>query len=265
MTAVLGSDGQLNFIELTQASAEYDLIVIGGDYYDLNTILQINLVMDDDAVLQFLGGPGSQGAEAGGNTLLNDAAVVSIGSESFMPLEGAPADLASTIAGQDEIVDAAMTLGVPGNGTGTLKVLYVAGDYYDLDLILQTNVIADPDAIEQAALDGADENGGDDQDELDQDAVAGANAATNLALIIDVDSLSGYQYLGGEQYEDTLLVQANIVSDDDEDTDSRDLHPDVVAAVAAMSEADDNSGHGSRDDYHDHSHYNGDVLGGVMA
>lgn len=266
MTALLGSNGQLNFIELSQASAEYDLIIIGGDYYDLNTILQINLLMDEDAVLQALGGSGAQTGEVNGNTLLNDAAIVNIGSESFQALEGSAADLAQAVAEKQEIVDAETTLGIPGNGTGTLKVLYVAGDYYDLDVIVQTNIILDPDAVEQAALDGADENGRGEEMALDQAAVSGGNAAINLALIIDVDSLSGYQYLGGEQYEETLLVQANILSDEDEIDVGRDLHPDVVAAVAAMSDDDGVAISDSTSDYAaSPSHHGADVLGSVMS
>jgi len=223
-------------------------------------------LMDEDAVLQALGGSGAQTGEVNGNTLLNDAAIVSIGSESFQALEGSAADLAQAVAEKQEIVDAETTLGIPGNGTGTLKVLYVAGDYYDLDVIVQTNIILDPDAVEQAALDGADENGRGEEMALDQAAVSGGNAAINLALIIDVDSLSGYQYLGGEQYEETLLVQANILSDEDEIDVGRDLHPDVVAAVAAMNDDDGVAISDSTSDYAaSPSHHGADVLGSVMS
>lgn len=260
--AVLGSGGQLNFVEYTGASAGYDLIVIGGSYYDLNAVVQVNMLLDSDAVTQLLGGPGSQTIEAGGNLLTNEASIVSVGSEDFKPLTGDPARLATAIGNHDETMNAELSLGIPGNGSETLNVLYVSGNFYDLDLIVQTNVVLDADGVEQAALHGAQENGTEDGATLTQSAVTGANQLTNVALIVDVDSMSGYQYLGGEEYETTLLVQANIIEDEDA-VDADGLHPDVVAALAGMAdpETDAPSSDGAEQPY---SHSTGDVLGSVM-
>lgn len=261
--AVLGSDGQLNFVEYTGASAGYDLIVIGGSYYDLNAVVQVNLLLDSDEVTQALGGPGSQSIEAGGNVLTNDASIVSTGSENFKPLTGDPARLATAIESHEGSIDAELSLGIPGNGTDTLNVLYVSGNFYDLDLIVQTNVVLDSDTVEQSAPTGALENGTDNDAALTQTAVTGANQLTNLALIVDVDSLSGYQYLGGEEYETTLLVQANIIEDDDI-VEANGLHPDVVAALAGMAdtELEAASSDGAE---HPYAHSSGDVLGSVMS
>lgn len=261
--AVLGSDGQLNFVEYTGASAGYDLIVIGGSYYDLNAVVQVNMLLDSDAVTQMLGGPGSQTIEADGNLLTNEASIVNLGSEDFKPLTGDPERLATAIGNHDETMDAELSLGIPGNGSETLNVLYVSGNFYDLDLIVQTNVVLDADGVEQAALHGAQENGTEDGASLTQSAVTGANQLTNLALIVDVDSMSGYQYLGGEEYETTLLVQANIIEDEDT-IDANGLHPDVVAALAGMAdtETDAPSSDGAEQPY---SHSTGDVLGSVMS
>jgi hypothetical protein len=66
-------------------------------------------------------------------------------------------------------------------------------------------------------------------------------------------------------YEDTLLVQANIVTDDGEATGS-DLHPDVVAAIAAMSGSagDAVAPHNTP---HDHPDVGSgvDVMGGILS
>ncbi len=261
--AVLGSDGQLNFIEYTGASAGYDLIVIGGNYYDLNAIVQVNMLLDSDSVTQMLGGPGSQTIEAGGNILTNEASIVSTGSENFKPLAGDPERLATAIGNHDETMNAELSLGIPGNGSETLNVLYVSGNFYDLDLLVQTNVVLDADSVQQTAPTGAQENGTEDGASLTQSAEAGANQLTNLALIVDVDSMSGYQYLGGEEYETTLLVQANIIENDD-DVDVNSLHPDVVAALAGMAdtETDASPDDGAEQPY---AHSTGDVLGSVMS
>lgn len=261
---VLGSDGQLNFVEFAGASAGYDLIIIGGSYYDLNAIVQVNLLLDSDVVTQMLGGPGSQTIEAGGNLLTNEAAIVSMGSEDFKPLTGDPARLAEAVGDHQEIVAAEMSLGIPGNGTDTLNVLYVTGDFYDLDLLVQTNIVLDADSVAQTALHGAQENGTEAGADLTQAAATGANQLTNLALIVDVDSLSGYQYLGGEEYETTLLVQANIIEDDD-DVDVNNLHPDVVAVLAGMADTEADAAPCSNADEHSYSHSTGDVLGSVMS
>lgn len=262
-TAVLGANGELNFVELSQGSLEYDLIIVGGTYYDYNTILQLNLVYDADVIKQLLGGEGSQTADAGSNALTNDASIVGIGSEDFKPMTADVQALADAVAEQQPFLYPAQALGIPGNGTDRLDVLYVSGDYYDLDLIFQTNVIADADKVEQRAPSGQ------DSEELSQTATAGANEATNVALIIDVDSLSGYQYVGGEVYEDTMLVQANIVvgEDEEEALDGSSLHPDVVAAIAAMSDdgAHDGSDAHASDADHAADVVSADLLGGVMA
>lgn len=261
-TAVLGANGQLNFVELSEGSLDYDLIIVGGNYYDYNTILQLNLVYDADVIKQLLSGEGSQTVEAGGNALTNDASIVGIGSEDFKPMTADVQFLVDAVAEQQPFLFPAQALGLPGNGTDRLDVLYVSGDYFDLDLIYQTNVIADGDKIEQSALTG------EGADELAQAITAGANDATNVALIIDVDSLSGYQYLGGEVYEDTMLVQANIVVGEDEEDalDASSLHPDVVAAVAAMSDdATEHSNTPSAEGDHVTDGMGTDLLGGVMA
>jgi hypothetical protein len=41
--------------------------------------------------------------------------------------------------------------------------------------------------------------------------MAGGNSLTNQAIIIDVGSTGG-QYVGGQQYSDSVLVQTNIIA-----------------------------------------------------
>jgi hypothetical protein len=132
----------------------------------------------------------------------------------------------------------------------------VSGDYYDYNVISQTNIISDVDAATQllaAAPEGA------------QDLAAGGNAVTNAALIVNVGSTSDYQYLGGTVYEESLLVQSNIITDDDETVHAANIHDDVVAVVAALSAAspdadaaDASSGPSASDIHHS------DVLGGML-
>ncbi len=211
-TATLGANGQLNFVNVTDAMSHFELVIVAGNDYKIDCVVQLNVVLNDDIVQQILGGNGSQSVNAGGNILLNDAAIANIGGESFKTLGGEAQTLADAIAHKDTSIDFSHSLGLPGNGTDNFNVLYVSGDYYDEHLLTQTNVIIDPNKVVQCAplgavgLPGADTSGG-----LAQTATTGGNEATNLALLVNFNSTSDYQFLGGTHYEDTLLVQANIV------------------------------------------------------
>jgi hypothetical protein len=262
--ATLGENGALNLAQLSELGT-YDLIIVGGNLYEFNAIVQVNVLLDDDAVKQAIDGPpsgqGAQSVDAAGNVLDNDAAIVRIGGDSYKPLAGDPAALADAVGNMQTEIDPTLATGLPGNGTDTLKVLYITGDYYNYNLLLQTNVLDDADQVQQvgaadtpAIADGED---GEQAGPATQTAVTDGNALQNVALLVNVGSTSDYQFVGGQVYEDTLLVQANIVTDDGEATGS-DLHPDVVAVIAAMS--------GSAGDAvapHDTPHYHPDVGSGV--
>ena len=63
--------------------ADFDVLVITGDFYDLNVIWQLNHLMDADTAMQLAGGamPAdldgfTQSVDTGGNTLGNFAAIV---------------------------------------------------------------------------------------------------------------------------------------------------------------------------------------------
>jgi hypothetical protein len=267
--ATLGENGALNLAQVSELGA-YDLIIVGGNLYEFNAIVQVNVLLDDDAVRQAIDGPpGSQSVDASGNTLSNDAAIVRIGGDSYKPLTGDPAALADAIADMQTEFDPTLATGLPGNGTDTLKVLYITGDYYNYNLLLQTNVLNDADQIQQAAAAGtpaiASSEGGEDAGTVIQTAVTDGNALQNLALLVNVGSTSDYQFIGGQVYEDTLLVQANIVTDDGETTGA-DLHPDVVAAIAAMSgsSADPATANDTPQDHPDAS-ASVDVMGGILS
>ena len=243
-TALLGANGQLNFVNFTEPMSDYDLIVVAGNVYKSNCVVQVNIVLNDDMVEQVLGGNGSQSVNAGSNILLNDAAIVNVGDGSFNVLAGDALDLANALASKDTSIDFSASLGLPGNGTDTFNVLFISGDFYEQHLLTQTNVIIDTNTVIQSAPDGAvGVPGADTSGGLAQTATTGGNEATNLALLVNVNSTSDYQFLGGTHYEDTLLVQANIVTDTDEIMTASDLHPDAVAAIAALSgsEADPSS------------------------
>ena len=245
-TGSLGDNGQLNLSQLLDLGSQYDLIVIGGDYVKLNAIIQVNLLLDDDFGQQFGAGAGSQSADGGGNFLGNDAAIISLGDQQLHDLSQTAELLADAIADSSSTFTYEYAIALPGNGTPTFDVLYIDGDYYDYNVIYQTNTISDADALRQLAQSGDASNkeasGSSGSEAVDQSAQTGANALINAALIVDTGSTSDYQFVGGDVYQTTLLVQANIIGDDNGESGhgaegDANFHPDVVAAVAALVDA----------------------------
>jgi hypothetical protein len=244
-TATLGENDQISVTQLLEFGNGYDLLIVGGDYFKFNAIVQYNVVLDDDILDQLMAGSGSgtQSANAGGNALLNDAAIVNIGNSVFQPLlDGPPVELADAIENQVPEFDYALTIGLPGNGTGALEILYVTGNYYNYNFTLQTNIVADVDVSSQSAA-GIDTDRLSDPEALSQISETGGNTAANLALIVNVDSTSDYQFLGGQYYEDTVLVQANLVTNEDTVKGDHNLDSGLLATLAAISEAGDTGGH----------------------
>jgi hypothetical protein len=210
--AHLGENEQLNLTQVFDGEIHYDLIVVLGSFHGANMIFQYNVLLDSDILKLLYGGEAgdaaSQSADSGQNILLNDAAIVSYGDDTFASVDDELDDLLAALASQAGTLDPSYGWLVPGNGSGVLNVLYVTGDYYDINAIWQINVIADVDTAIQYL------NGEPPADDgtLTQSASSGGNEASNDAVIVDVGSTSAQ--VGGEVYQDTILVQANLVTDD---------------------------------------------------
>lgn len=218
-----GDNDQLNITQLSDLGNDYELVIVAGDWYDINAIIQVNMLIGDAVAIGSLP-----------ESLSNDAAISSIGGQSPNPLTDETRDLVEAIASKDEHFDYGLAIGLPGNGDGVFDVLYISGDYVSANLIFQTNAVIDADSLyAEGSL--APDSGGSQ-----------GNALTNVALINDVNSLSAYQYVGGTVYEEATLVEANIFVDETgaairTDAGSGTIDPDVIATIAAMSGADDDS------------------------
>ncbi|MEO1066284.1 MAG: hypothetical protein AAFW47_02770 [Pseudomonadota bacterium] len=202
-----GGNIQINTGSISDFYEEYDFIFVGGDFNELNIIEQVNIVLDLDTVL--FDDAFDTVAELNDNTLLNSATITNVGGgELFQPLsdpkqfgnieESLPFDalrsFTDTGAGVDEPVDF----------LSQQNVLFITGDYYQLNAIYQTNVISDGDIgliVEGTTL-----------DEADTSFETGGNIASNQATIIDHDSQSDFQLLGGEFYEQDILIQVDILA-----------------------------------------------------
>ncbi len=235
--AHLGENQQLNLTQVFDGEIHYDLIVVLGSYHGANLIFQYNVLLDSDILKLLYGGEAgeatSQSAESGQNALLNDAAIVNYGDDTFAPVDEELDDLLAALASQAGTLDPSFGWLVPGNGSGVLNVLYVTGDYYDINAIWQINVIADVDTAIQYL------NGQPPADDgtLTQSASSGGNDVGNDAVIVDVGSTSAQ--VGGEVYQDTILIQGNLVTDDQDKIvygDPTQLVSEIVAFTAEEEE-----------------------------
>jgi hypothetical protein len=218
-----GLNEQVNLVNVFGLNA-YDVIIIAGDYHQADWIFQYNIMIDSDKI--FAAGEGSaQSATltSGANTLTNDASIKTYGPGSFNPMNDAQHSLMDALANGQTILVGDADWQLSGSATGTLRVLYVSGDYYDVNVITQINMIADLDQAVQILPNST----------APQGAVTGGNLALNEAQIIDPGTLSESQFLGGSAYEESILIQVNIVTDDDEImiNDPLALVPEVVAFV----------------------------------
>lgn len=228
-----GENDQINVAQVTNGDVKYDLIVIGGDYHGANWIVQHNIILDSDILK--IGATGDaapvsgQSAEAGANELLNNARIISYGDDNFaQPTEGMK-DVASVLAAGENTLDVDYGWFVPGNGSGVLNVLFVTGDYYDINAIWQINVISDVDtAIQFLAGTPPPDIAGDGT--LTQSVSSGANIASNEAVIVDAGAT--FSFVEGDVYQDTILIQGNLTGEDNDKVmigDPSALIPEIVA------------------------------------
>jgi len=221
-----GENIGLNFSSFVDLGKYFDLVIVGGSLYDANIIVQTNILYDNDTI-QYLGDnhANAGNVSTGGNLLWNEASILNVG----------PGEV--TTGMPDHFSEAASTLSSGGRdmpkgfgddglfeGLNMLRVLYVAGDIYDLRYLQQTNVLGDADfvALQQAKLIG-------DNPGTNWDINTGANALVNKAQIIDYDGMGDTAYVGGEHYSDSILIQANILSADNGGQTGDALVNEVIA------------------------------------
>lgn len=225
---VLGSNGMVNLSDFQNLSAEYDLIIVEGNYHQANFLHQTNVVLTcNTALLDHTGtgeageSAGSWSIEAGGNALINDARILDLGSYSFQPVNDDILDLLQRLESREQF-DAATVKDAFPTLVGTVNVLFITGDYYDITYVSQTNIVSD---VNVAALQS---NGGD------QILSTGGNQAINAVTVVNGGSLTS-PYLQGDFYNDTILVQANIVMESDKVAfnDPAKLASELVAFTAS--------------------------------
>lgn len=235
---ITGENEQGNLAQIFNGSLHYDLIIVAGTYHGMNVIFQNNILLDDDAVTQLAKGDDqTQSIATGQNALLNAATIEIFGNDNFLSLTPDLASLVAALANGIPGLDPETGTLLPGTG-GTFEVLYITGDYYDINAIWQTNVVSDVDVLLQL-LDPPSEAAQQlhPDDDGTQAAAAGENMLTNDAAIIDVGPTDAY--VGGQVYGDTILVQANLLPADADPALAKSAQALVSELVAFVTEAQD--------------------------
>lgn len=205
---VSGGNTGINHVSIYELGFAYDLIIIGGSVYDASIIQQFNILFDSDTV-DGAGGFETSGAgtvSSSGNLLWNQATIFNIGAaDRFEGLSQDYVNAAMSAAGGELDLSAEILHDPAFAGLAGLRVLYISGDMINLQLVRQTNIVGDNDQIALA------------MDAMVPRASAsyvvetGGNTLVNNAAILDLDSL-GKTYVGGEQYSQETLIQAEFIS-----------------------------------------------------
>ncbi|WP_341488028.1 hypothetical protein [Pararhizobium sp. A13] len=207
-SVVSGDNLGVNHTSIFELGFAYDLIIVGGSVYDANIIQQMNVLFDNDVVGAVSGfqttGVGTVSSSA--NLLWNQAHIANIGDpDRFDVLPQHYLDAANALAGGSRDISHKVLSDEAFAGLTGLRVLHIGGDLLNLQFIQQTNILGDSDQI-ALAMDAISPH-------LDAgwSISTGSNALLNNAAIIDLDSF-GKTYVGGDQYSQETLFQAELIS-----------------------------------------------------
>lgn len=228
-----GGNEQGNLAQVFDGSIQYDLIIVAGAYHGMNVIFQNNILLNNDYIKMLADGADpSQSVVSGQNELNNTATIENYGDDNFKSMNDNLESLVSAVGGGATTLDPSYGKFIDGSG-GVFNVLYVKGDYYDVNAVWQTNVVSDVNMVMQfldppsAAALARDADGTESQS-----VTSGKNLLTNDVAIIDVGATN--TFVNGEVYGDTILVQANLLPDDKGNVlaqDAQALVPELIAFV----------------------------------
>ncbi|MEM5469383.1 hypothetical protein [Celeribacter marinus] len=194
--------GNATFYGLTDWNAE--IVIVEGDYIAQREIIQANLADDADV----FDPANSDFDDASGGTNLRNSAAIALPADGDS-LGEISDELASFIAaissGDAATVDDLAKW--DADGDGRVEALLVRGDFIDVKSIRQVNILADADVVlgipakrtpletEPVTLFGTD------------------NSLSNDAVLIDATSGARTSVLAGQIYDNTLLLDANLLGD----------------------------------------------------
>jgi len=235
---LVGGHNQLgNLALIFDGDIQYDLIVIEGTYHGMNVIFQNNILLNNDNIVMSADGTDpSQSVSSGHNSLLNEGAIENYGGDTFRELTPGLKTIEDLLAAGVTSIDPELGSAIVGNG-GPLRVLYITGDYYDINAVWQTNITSDVNVMYQLQNEPSADLMALDPDAITQSASTGDNELANDAAIIDVNP--DVIYVDGEVYTDSILVQADLLPVGQDDAVNADTDALVTELIAFVDDSQD--------------------------
>ncbi len=236
---LVGGHNQLgNLAQIFDGTVHYDLIVVQGAYHGMNVIFQNNILLNNDDIRMAANGTDpSQSVTSGHNNLMNEGTIEDYGGNSFSPLTEGAKTIDSLLASGATSLDPNLGNAIAGNG-GTLHVLYITGNYYDVNAVWQTNVTDDVNVIYQLQNQpSAGAMSYHPDGTVTQSVSTGGDRLANDAAIIDVNPDN--TYVNGHTYTDTILVQANLLPVNQDHAVNGDTHALVPELIAFVNDSQD--------------------------
>jgi hypothetical protein len=254
-TVLTGGNGVADLASFLGIGQQYDLVIIGGHVLDLNSITQISVLYDSDTVKLDGGAKGAE-IQTGGNLLWNQASIENIGQpDRFGAMPDYMNDVIKNIQDHDPTMPDGLSHDATFAGYSGLNVLYITGNFYDVNVVKQVNVVGDGDSVHKIASETLQDNP-DATVKID----TGSNAVVNIAGIVDYDSFGHTTYVGGNTYSDAILVQGGLV-DHDGPAPNQPATPLANEAIAFLGDTENQQApsDGTVDLGHDLSWHNGSV------
>lgn len=208
-TITTGGNMAINSASFADLCTSYDLVLIGGDYYDGNFIFQTNILFDNDTFTSGGAANNYDGALSTSDNLLWNAASIQNG-DTINWVSGLPdhyLQAMNGLANGDYKMPDGFHHDQNFQGFEGLSVLFISGNVYDLNYIEQVNILGDADYVahfEDGILTAS--------SDTVWDISTGSNALINVAVIVDDDTHGeGTSYVGGAVYSDAILIQAEII------------------------------------------------------
>jgi hypothetical protein len=240
---------------------QYDLVIVGGHAYNMNAINQISVLYDNDTV-KMDGSGGNTQIQTGNNLIWNQASIENIGDPNrFAAMPDYMNETMKNIQDHQNSMPEGLSADPNFAGYQGLNVLYITGNFYDVNVIKQVNIVGDADSVTKVA-NSVLANNADATVHID----TGSNALVNIASIVDYDSFGHTTYVAGNVYSDAVLIQGGLVDHDNSTNQSTGQLANE--AIAFLGNHDPitttDTDHGTTIDAgHDISFHNG-ALGDVM-
>ncbi|OHV27017.1 MULTISPECIES: hypothetical protein [Rhizobium] len=239
-TVLTGGNTSINFSSFFGMGMQYDLVIIGGNVLDINSITQISLLYDNDWVRAENDADPGADIETGNNLIWNFASIHNVGTGSFEAMPDYMVEAQKAIEDHDPNMPEGLSFDANFQGYAGLNVLYITGNLYDMTIIKQVSILGDSDDVTLAASTLI-ENNPDATVTID----TGSNAVINIAEIVDYDSFGDTTYLAGQLYSDAILIQGGLVEHDT--TQPQPADDRLANEVIAFLDDDDPAGGDSAD------------------